>query len=78
MRTTIRIDDEVFRAYKRRAADHGTTFAAEVEAALRAGLAEPSARDHEPEPFVFPVVHGEPPVGVDINSNAALREFLGD
>ena len=31
MRTTIRLDDEVFRAYKQRAADRGTTLAQEIE-----------------------------------------------
>jgi plasmid stability protein len=38
MRTTISLDDEVFRAYKQRAAARGTTFAQEVEDALRAEL----------------------------------------
>ena len=43
VRTTIKLDDELFRAYKQRAAARGTTFAQEVEEALRADLHSRSA-----------------------------------
>lgn len=73
MRTTIRIDDDVFRAYKLRAADRGTSFAREVEDALRAGLAQQHSddggADQEP-PFTMTVVHGEKVPGVDVNTSA--------
>ena len=38
MRTTIKLSDDVFRAYKERAAARGTTFAREIEETLRADL----------------------------------------
>lgn len=76
MRTTINIDDGVFKAYKLRAAENGTTLAGEVEEALRADL----HRGHEAaeaKPFKFTVVDGgEPLPGVDYTSNAALEELL--
>jgi plasmid stability protein len=36
VRTTIELDDEVFRAFKRRAAERGMSLAHEIEEALRA------------------------------------------
>jgi hypothetical protein len=76
VRTTIKLDDEVFRAYKQRAAARGTTFATEVEDALRADLhgRPATARD---EPFETPVFDGDrSPALVDINDNAALQELM--
>lgn len=76
MRTTIQLDDEVFRAYKQRAAERGTSLAHEIEEALRAELA---ARAHVPsaEPYRLPTFRGNAPVpGVDLNSNSALIDTL--
>lgn len=76
MRATITIDDEVFRAYKLRAAVNGTTLACEVEEALRADLRQ-REKAAKAKPFRFTVVDGgEPLAAVDYMSNAALEEFL--
>ncbi len=76
MRTTIMLDDHIFKAYKRRAAEHGTSLAQEIEEALRSELAA-STEAVEAEPYEVPVYRGAAPVpGVDLNSNAALAEIL--
>ena len=78
MRTTIRLDDEVFRAYKRRAAERGTTLAREIEEALRAGLHERSEPGAEP-PFETLVFDGDrSPALVDLNDNRALQDLLDE
>ena len=81
MRTTITIDDQLFRVFKVRAAELGTTFSSEVEAALRRDLEREQAGSDEAEPFVL-ITAGEGTgglmPGVDLSSNAALQEFLDD
>jgi plasmid stability protein len=78
MRTTIKLDDEVFRAYKQRAAARGTTFAQEVEDALRADLhGRHELAAHEP--FATLVFHGDGTRAlVDINDNRALQELMDE
>jgi plasmid stability protein len=70
------LDDEVFRAYKQRAAERGTSLTHEIEEALRAELAA-TAETTEARPYEVPVFQGRAPVpGVDLNSNSALAELL--
>lgn len=76
MRTTLRLSDDVFRAYKQRAAKRGTTFAAEVEAALRADLlarADNGGRDRVKLPIVDG--RGQRPT-VDLSDNSAVLDML--
>jgi plasmid stability protein len=76
VRTTIVLDDEVFRAFKQRAAERGTSLTREIEEALRSELAA-SVEAVNAEPYEVPVFRGTAPVpGVDLNSNAALAEML--
>lgn len=76
VRTTIMLDDEVFRAFKQRAAERGTSLTREIEEALRSELAA-SVEAVNAEPYEVPVFRGSAPVpGVDLNSNAALAEIL--
>jgi plasmid stability protein len=78
VRTTITLDDEVFRAYKQRAAARGTTLAREVEDVLRADLhrREDSAGH---EPFETLVFEGDAsPALVDIDDNRALQELIDE
>jgi hypothetical protein len=78
MRTTIKLDDEVFRAYKQRAAARGTTFAQEVEDALRADLhgRREVAAD---EPFEVLVFDGDGSRAlIDIDDNRALQELMDE
>lgn len=76
MRTTIQLADEVFRAFKQRAAEHGTSLAYEIEEALRSELAA-CADAAKSEPYRVPTFRGTAPVpGVDLNSNAVLVDIL--
>ncbi len=76
MRTTIQLDDEVFRAFKQRAAERRTSLAHEIEEALRSELAA-QIETARSEPYRVPTFHGAALVpGVDLNSNAALVEIL--
>ncbi len=76
MRTTIQLDDEVFRAFKQRAAERGTSLSHEIEEALRSELAE-RAEAAKSELYRVPTFRGKAPVpGVNLNSNAALADIL--
>ena len=77
MRTTIRIDDELYRQVKAMAARSGRTVAAVLEDAVRRGLT-PS----EPRPArryaVRPMGRGGLRSGVDLSSNAAVAEAMDE
>ena len=74
MRTTIQLADDVFRAYKQRAAARGTTLAQEVEEALRADLHSRREIGLQ-EPFQTPVFDGDDAAAlVDVNDNRALQD----
>lgn len=78
MRTTIRIDDDLYRTVKERAARSGRTIAAVLEDAVRTGL-RPSGSDHDSVPTRYRVVatgSGGLVPGVDLASNASLREAM--
>jgi plasmid stability protein len=78
VRTTIKLDDEVFRAYKQRAAARGTTFAEEVEEALRADLQSRRSLADE-DPFEVLVFAGDGSRAlIDIAGNRALQELMDD
>lgn len=76
MRTTIRIDDELFKEAKRAAVESGRTLTEVVEDSLRETLArrQPSA---ERKRIVLKTVGGngvQP--GVDLHNSAALLDLM--
>ena len=77
MRTTIEMDDRVFRAFKERAAQRGTTFAKEVDGALRADLLAREASE-QAEPFELTVFEAEGGALIDINSNEAIQDLIDE
>ncbi len=77
MRTTIRIDDDLYRAVKERAARSGRTIAAVLEDAVRAGLQPAPGGGAVPSRYTVPVTgSGGLAPGVDLSSNAAVQEVL--
>ena len=77
MRTTVRIDDDLYRRVKQRAATERRTVAAVLEDAVRVGMVAPESltADH----FVLvPSGGGGLQPGVELSSNAALREILDE
>lgn len=75
MRTTLEIEDDVFRRAKMRAAEAGRTLGELVTAALRESLTE-SNRPPAVNPFVMPVFGGPSP-RLD-RSPASLAELRDD
>lgn len=76
MRTTIRIDDDLYREVKQRAARSGRTIASVMEDAVRAGLQPPGDGGRREGYAVRPFGEGGLLPGVDLSSNAAVREVL--
>ena len=78
MRTTIKLADDVFRAYRQRAAARGTTFAQEVEEALRADLHHRETSETE-EPYRALVFDGDrAPALVDVEDHNALHALMDE
>jgi hypothetical protein len=77
MRTTIRIDDALYRSVRLRAAETGRTIGGVIEDALRSALAQPPSRPAELEPL--PVFGGSGVMpGVDLADNRRLADLLDD
>jgi hypothetical protein len=77
MRTTVRIDDDLYRRVKSRAAQTGRTVSDVIEDALREALRS-RPRTRAPLP-ALPVYGGSGTMpGVDLASNAALREVMDE
>lgn len=77
MRTTIRIDDALYRDVKARAAAAGRTVASVIEDAVRRGLADEESKQRPPYRVQAAGSGGLRP-GVDLSSSAALREALDE
>lgn len=75
MRTTVRIDDALYRAVKARAAATGRTVGEVIEDALRRTL---HARDDEDVDIPPLPTHGSGGTlpGVDLTDGAALRDLM--
>lgn len=76
MRTTIRIDDDLYREVKAMAAQQGRTVGEVIEDAIRAHRAQQRAADELPELPVFSGTGTLP--GVDLDDGAALRDLMDD
>jgi plasmid stability protein len=75
MRTTIRIDDDLYRAVKERAARSGRTVASVLEDAVRLGLSHRVDTPRAPYRVRATGRDGTLP-GVDLSSNSAVQESL--
>jgi hypothetical protein len=73
MRTTIRLDDQLLTAAKRRAVETGTTLTAVIEDALRRELAEIRAPT---EPAPLPTVRGPVRPGIDLDDTSGLLDAM--
>lgn len=77
VRTTIRIDDALYKEVKAKAARSGRTVAAVLEDAVRRGLhvsAQRAAVRYE----IRPTGRGGLVAGVDLSSNASVAELMDD
>ena len=77
MRTTIRIDDDLYRRAKARAASSGQTVAGLIEDAVRVALRP--RRGDESVVAELPVFGGSGVMpGVDLADSGALRELMDE
>ena len=77
VRTTIRIEDDLFRRLKERAAKTGRTIGEIVEDALRQSFQRSQTLGAEVAPL--PVYGGSGVMpGVDLESNLSLRELMDE
>lgn len=74
MRTTVNLDDDLFREAKQAAARSGRTLGALIEDALRVTLLR--TEEHGHEPVLLLTVPGRVRPGVDLSDNAALLELM--
>ena len=79
MRTTVTIDDQLYRELKSRAGASGRTVGALIEDAVRDSFRGPE-RAARPPLRPLPVFQGKPGLkpGVDLYDNAALRELMDE
>jgi plasmid stability protein len=75
VRTTITIDDELYRTLKERAASSGRTVSALLEDALRLGLRQ-TERPDTPKFAIRPTGRGGLQPGVDLDSNVTIGEAI--
>lgn len=73
MKTTIKIDDDLFEAVRNRAASQNQTIRQVVEEALRQLLTSTSGSSYRLE---LPVTEGKRAPSIDVDSNAAIDEHL--
>lgn len=76
MRTTVRLDDELLRAAKTRAAETGRTLTAILEEALRAYLARADSTPREGLELPVSAAVGGTLPGVDLDDTAALYDVM--
>lgn len=77
MRTTIRIDDALYRQVKVRSAATGRTVASVIEDAVRRALADEDSATRSPFTIRSSGAGGLRP-GVDLSSSAAMRDSLDE
>jgi plasmid stability protein len=76
MRTTIRIDEELYRSVRRRAAESGRTIGEIIEDAVRQALQSGSEVPPPPPLATYGRLGAMP--GIDLASNADLRAAMDE
>ena len=75
VKTTLNLDDRLFREAKKMAAERGVTLTQVIEEALRAALAQPPDRG-APLRLRWPTRQGRRPPDVDIADRDALYDRM--
>lgn len=78
MRTTIRIDEALYRRLKAKAAQTGRTVSDLIEEAVRAALRPSTKRESQDLPALPTYGGGGVLPGVDLASNVAVREAMDE
>lgn len=78
MRTTIRLDDDLYRQIKAKAARIGRPVGAVIEDAIRASLTAATTRTARPLPELPTFGSRGTMPGVDLTDNASVRELMDE
>jgi len=79
MRTTVRLDDDLARTAKARAAEQGITFTQLIDESLRERLAKRPRGGRSVQPSELPVYgEGGTRTGIDLADNRSLRDLIDD
>jgi hypothetical protein len=78
MRTTVTIDDQLYRELKSRAGASGRTVGALIEDAVRDSFQAPGRTARPPLPPLPVSGGGGVMPGVDLDDNASLRELMDE
>lgn len=78
MRTTIRLQDELLRQAKKRAADEGRTLTSLIEEGLRIVLTARKAKKRKRVHLPVSVASGGVRPGVDLNRSGALEDLMDE
>jgi hypothetical protein len=77
MRTTLSLDDDLYREAKKAAVDSGTTLTALIEAALRESLRRRPVAAHRRKNSRLPTFRGRGLMpGVDLDDSASLLDLM--
>jgi len=76
MRTTIRIEDDLLKRAKKRAAEEGRTLTELVEDGLRLALAKTGDKQSRPVELPVSTAVGGVLPGVDLNNSGDLEEVM--
>jgi len=76
MRTTIRLDEQLFQTVKKYALSHGKTFTAVVEDALREKMMRRAVSSHRPRVKLKTVGGEGVRAGIDLDDSASLLDSM--
>ncbi len=76
MRTTVRINDDILKRAKKRAANEGRTLTSLIEEALAVILSQPKARRRDRLKLPVSSASGGVLPGVDLNRSCELEEVM--
>ncbi len=76
MRTTVRINDDILKRAKKRAANEGRTLTSLIEEALAVILSQPKARRGDRVKLPVSSASGGVLPGVDLNRSCELEEVM--
>ncbi len=76
MRTTIRLDEQLFETVKQYALSHGKTFTAVVEDALREKMMRRAVLAHRPRVKLKTVAGMGVRAGIDLDDSASLLDAM--
>ena len=76
MKTTVEIPDEVFRAWKKRAVESGSTLKDMWESVLRSALQAPHPKPRSKRKIRWVTAKGGLPPGLDVSNRERMYDWI--